>query len=105
MATNRNTQADIDWTNWTKETHRFENRLQDAYMGKALHADMSFYVESDRETIPAHSLIIAAASEVLERLIYGSGTLVNDDRLVTVPNCPLNEFNVLLRYLYTGESS
>lgn len=97
--------SDIDWNNRPKNpTNVFEDRLADAYMGKSLQSDMAFYVESDKTTIPAHSLIVSAASEVLEKLIHGTGSIVNTDRVVSVPDCPLEEFLVLLRYLYTGKT-
>lgn len=93
----------IDWNDRPKDPSRFEDRLADIYMGKSLKSDMSFYVESDDTTIPAHSFIVSAASEVLDKLIYGTGSIVNTDRVVKVPDCPKEEFLLLLRYLYTGK--
>lgn len=81
---------------------RFVDRLADAYMGNTLRSDMSFFVEMENLFIPAHANIMAAASEVMERLIYGTGSIVNTDRIVTVPDCSEEQFRLLLRYLYTG---
>lgn len=97
--------SDIDWKNRPKDAVIFEDRLADAYMGKSLKSDMAFYVDSDGTTIPAHSLIVSAASEELEKLIYGTGSIVNTDRVVNVPDCPEEEFLLLLRYLYTGKAT
>lgn len=94
--------SDIDWKTRTSGARDFSDRLADAYMGKTLKSDMTFFVESDNISIPAHSLIIAAASAVLERCIFGVGSIVNSDRVVTIADCPLNDFKVLLRYLYNG---
>lgn len=91
----------IDWNN----RGTFANRFADAFMGKALRSDMSFYLESARVSITAHTLIVSAASEVLDRIIFGSGSIANFDRVVKVPNCPDMEFRVLLKYLYTGIKS
>lgn len=85
-------------------SHSFEDRFADAYMGKTLQSDMTFFLESDSTLIPAHTLIVAASSVVLERLIHGTGTIVNTDRVVKVPDCPAAEFQILLYYIYTGKA-
>lgn len=94
--------SDIDWTNRTYDTRGFDNRLADAYLGKAVLSDMSFLVELDNISIPAHAIIIASASSVLERCIFGTGSIVNTERVVRIRDCPTDDFKVLLRYLYTG---
>lgn len=91
----------IDWKN--RSNDNFEYRLANAYMDKAFASDMSFFIESESITIPGHSFIIAPASEVLERLILGTGNIPNKERVITVLDCPLKEFKVLQRYLYTGK--
>lgn len=91
----------IDWKN--RSNGKFKNRFADAYLGKELGTDMTFFIESENISIPAHSLIIAAASEVLDKLICGTGDIVNEERVVSVPNCTSKEFNILLHYLYTGK--
>lgn len=95
----------IDWTNHTNGTNDFTNRLADAFMGNTLFSDMTFFLESDRISIPAHSLIVSAASPVLDRCLNGTGTgtIINTDRIITVPDCALDEFKVMLRYIYTGK--
>lgn len=100
MVNNRET---IDWTDRLDGKHSFVDRFADAYMGKTIQSDMTFVLESSGTLIPAHSWIICAASPVLERLVHGTGSIVNTDRVVTVPDCSLAEFNVLLRYLYSGK--
>lgn len=92
----------IDWTSHTDGTNEFCNRFADAFLGNTLYSDMSFFLEMDNTTIPAHALIVSAASPVLDRCINGSGNLVNNDRVIRVPDCPGAEFNVMLRYIYTG---
>lgn len=74
--------------------------LADAYMGKDLHSDVTFLLESDGTTIPAYSLIVSAVSEVLDKLIHGTGGIVNTEQVVNVPYCTRQEFLILLRYLY-----
>lgn len=44
-----------------------------ALLGNNLRSDMSFYVEHDNVSIPAHRLIVGSASAVLEAMVYGSG--------------------------------
>lgn len=44
-----------------------------ALLGNSLRSDMSFYVEHDNVSIPAHRLIVGSASAVLEAMVYGSG--------------------------------
>lgn len=95
--------GNIDWNGRNDGTMIFQDRLADAYMGKQLHSDMMFFVESENTYIPAHSLIVAAGSEVLERLVYGTGSIVNTDRVVQVPDCPVDAFKHILQYLYTGD--
>lgn len=94
--------TDIDWDDRKKDITKYEDRLADAYLGKTLQSDMTFLVELDGTAIPAHTLIVCAASQVLEKLIFGSGSLKNTGRVVKVSNCPKKEFMILLRSLYTG---
>lgn len=94
----------IDWSNNPNGTNHFDDRFADAYMGKTYLSDMSFFVELDQTSIPSHSFIVAPASKVLERCIFGTGSIANPDRVVKVRDCPLAEFHILLHYLYTGKA-
>lgn len=95
-------ETQIDWTNHTNGTNDFTNRLADAFMGNTLFSDMTFYLESEQISIPAHSLIVSAASPVLDRCL--NGTIWNADRIINILDCPLTDFMVMLRYIYTGKS-
>lgn len=98
-------ESQIDWSNQQMSTCKFVERLAVAYLDNSLHSDMSFYVDWENISVPAHSLIVAAASPVLERCVYGTGDIVNKERIIHVRNCTLAEFYVLLRYIYTGNSN
>lgn len=94
----------IDWTDRMDDHHSFECRFADAYMGKTFQSDMTFYVEKCGTSIPAHSLIVSAASKILERFVLNTNDGLRDTkRVVKVTDCPLDEFQVLLRYIYTGK--
>lgn len=94
----------IDWTDRLDDNHSYDDRFADAYMGKTFQSDMIFFLESCGTSIPAHTLIVSAASAVLERFVrQGSGGTGKTDRIVQVPDCSLAEFTVLLRYIYTGQ--
>lgn len=59
---------------------------------------MSIYVEKDGVSIPAHRLIVGAASAVLEAVVYGTGTLPGTDSLperptMTVKDCSAKHFH------------
>lgn len=96
----------IDWTGHKSDKlNHIGKRLANAYMGNAWQSDMTFLLESDDNiSIPGHSLIVAAASPVLERCVFGTGSIVNaGDCVIKIPDCPLAEFEVFLRFIYTGE--
>lgn len=71
------------------------------YLGNSLMADMSFYIASDAVSIPAHKLIVAAGSPVLEKFVHGSGQLVSASPVITVTGISSQGFFEVLRYLYT----
>lgn len=84
-----------DWKAPTSDDDR--NRLAVVYMGKDLSSDMSFLLESDGTRIPAHTLIVSAASEVLQQMI---DRCTDGEIVVQVPHCSREEFMLILRYLY-----
>lgn len=95
--------TEIDWSNRKADTSHYAKRLATAYIGNAWLSDMSFLLESDNTSIPGHSMIVAAASPVLEKCIFQIGGVLNTDGcVVTIPNCPLREFEIFLQYIYTG---
>lgn len=71
------------------------------YLGNSLMADMSFYIVSDGVSIPAHKLIVAAGSPVLEKFVHGSGQLVSASPVISVTGISSQGFFEVLRYLYT----
>lgn len=96
-------ETNIDWSTHKTDTDHFNKRLGIAYMGNSWLSDMTFLLELENVSIPGHSNIVAAASPVLEKCIFGTGTIVNKDRVVRIPDCSQQEFEVLLRYIYTGK--
>lgn len=92
----------IDWSTHKTDVNFYQKRFGNAYMGSHWLSDMSILLELEKQSIPAHSFIVAAASPVLEKCIFGTGNIVNTDRVIRIPDCTLSEFKVFLCYLYTG---
>lgn len=91
--------AELDWAALPA---RDELKHRNAgYLGNSLMADMSFYIASDGVSIPAHKLIVAAGSPVLEKFVHGSGQLVSASPVITVTGISSPGFFEVLRYLYT----
>lgn len=81
----------------------FNERFANEFMGKTLHSDMTFYVELDDALIPGHALIVSAASPMLDQFLSDHVDLAS--RIIKVANCPLKDFNVMLRYIYSGKKT
>lgn len=87
---------------WQRLPMRDELKHRNAgYLGNSLMADMSFYIVSDGVSLPAHKLIVAAGSPVLEKFVHGSGQLVLASPVITVTGISSHGFFEVLRYLYT----
>lgn len=93
----------IDWTGHKTDADYFTNRLANAYMFNRWQSDMSFFLELDNTTIPAHSLIVAASSPVLERIIFETDSVVKPNCVIKIQKCHLAEFEILLRFIYNGK--
>lgn len=66
-------------------------------------SDLSFYLPKEDLTVPAHSLILVAASPVLERCCYSSKGVRNGNTTITVPSyCSSRTFQIVLQYMYMG---
>ena len=64
-------------------------------------ADVTFVVEQER--IPAHRVILAARSEYFQALLYGG--LEETKQTEIALQVPLQPFQYLLRYIYSGSMS
>lgn len=68
-------------------------------VGNSLHSDFTFILEDNVE-IPAHTLIIGAASPVLDKIVYGTGTF-SPEISAFVDSISKESFMEMLRYMYT----
>lgn len=94
----------IDWTRPEHQSRQyFDVRLACHYLANVRHADMTFEIECEQVSVPAHRLIVGTASPFLDRLCNDVDRSV-DVCIVVGDNCKLAEFMVLLEYLYTGGS-
>lgn len=73
-----------------------------AFVSSAQYSDMHFHIEQENIDIPAHRVIVASASPVLDKLINGSGKLESSTR-IRVSDITANDFREILRYIYTDE--
>lgn len=97
----------IDWTCPKNARFNFGLRLANAFLANEWLADVFFYLPKEDRTIPAHSLILAAASPVLERFCFkndgSSVTGGSNSPIFTMPNdLPVDTFEIVLRFIYTG---
>lgn len=69
-------------------------------VGNKFGSDFTFIIEDDNAEIPAHKLIIALASPVLNRIVYGNETFAPTDTL-KVDGISKESFMEILRYIYT----
>lgn len=76
----------------------------DQLVGNKLHSDLEFLIEDDNFEIPAHKLIVAAASPVFDRMIYGTETFSPTD-VVKVDGISKDAFFQILRFIYTDKIS
>ncbi|KAH7721795.1 BTB/POZ domain-containing protein 6 [Aphelenchoides avenae] len=64
-------------------------------------ADVMFIVGDEKTRIPAHSNVLAAASDAFKAMFYGEFNREND---VEIPDASVGGFRSLLRYVYTDEA-
>lgn len=70
-------------------------------VGNKYGSDFTFIIEDDNNAeIPAHKLIVALASPVLERIVYGIETFCPTDS-ITVDGISKESFMQILHYIYT----
>lgn len=90
--------------------------MEDEYVSKPLNkrfahligspngADFWFDIQLDNKRIPAHKLFVAAGSDVLRKIIFGSeGCTSQAVESTTVDDITSIGFREILRYLYTDE--
>ena len=68
---------------------------------KKIHSDVTFLVGSEKVSVKAHKLILAAKSDVMERMLYGNWTESRQSE-VSLPKTDPTAFEALLEYIYTG---
>lgn len=96
----------IDWTTPSNARFDFSGRFTSAFLGNEWRSDVSFYIPLDDRTIPAHSLIVGAASPVLERCCFAPDGILNADSPITLPDyCSAETFEIVLRYIYSGATA
>lgn len=92
-------EPNINWETITDTSQR----LLHAFLANEWLSDISFYVSKDHLTVPAHSLIVAAASAKLEQACFQRKGTRNRNSTIVVPDfCSANTFHIVLRYLYMG---
>ncbi|KAH7721794.1 BTB/POZ domain-containing protein 6 [Aphelenchoides avenae] len=64
-------------------------------------ADVTFNVGDEQVRIPAHSQVLAGASDTFKAMFYGE---FNCEKEVEVPDASPDGFRALLRYVYTDEA-
>lgn len=97
-------ECSIDWSSPSNARFDFVQRLANAFLANEWRSDMSFYVPRDDRSFPGHSLIVGAASPMLERCCFKSSDgVLNADTIITLPDyCSAETMQIVLRYLYTG---
>lgn len=68
-------------------------------------SDFTFYVTEDDQAVPAHKIIIAAGSPVLNRIVYGHELAKSSGTSATVTEISTENFIELLRFLYTDTAN
>lgn len=71
-------------------------------VGNSLHADFAFIIEDDNVEIPAHKLIVATASPVLHKMVYGTDTFCSTNS-IKVSGITKESFLEILGYIYTDK--
>lgn len=71
-------------------------------VGNKHRSDFIFIIEDDDAEIPAHKLIVALASPVLDRIVYGNDTFSPADS-VKVDGISKESFMQILLYIYTDD--
>lgn len=88
--------------NWTRRD--FSNRLANAFAANEWKSDMTFFVPAENQSIPAHSLLVAAASPMLERCCVDYDGSVTVGAIITIPDhCSATNCRIVLRYIYSGD--
>ncbi|XP_037031459.1 uncharacterized protein LOC119070981 [Bradysia coprophila] len=73
-------------------------------VGNKICSDLLFVIEDTNEEIPAHKLIVALASPVLHKIVFGNETFPPSD-IITVDGISRENFMEILLYIYTDRIS
>ncbi|XP_037031458.1 uncharacterized protein LOC119070979 isoform X2 [Bradysia coprophila] len=69
-------------------------------VGNTFCSDLLFVINETKEEIPAHKLIVALASPVLHKIVFGNETFPPSD-IITVDGISRENFMEILLYIYT----
>lgn len=75
----------------------------DNLLGNKFRSDLTFIIEDDKSEIPAHKLIIALASPVFDRIVYGLDTKFSPSDVIKVRGITRDAFMQILRHVYTDK--
>ncbi|CAF0902528.1 unnamed protein product, partial [Brachionus calyciflorus] len=81
------------------------DRLNFLYLNENL-ADVYFFVgkQNDQiERIPAHKLVLSIGSPVFMAMFYGTGSQMQSNKEIEIPDADPISFKNMLKYLYTDE--
>ena len=70
------------------------------------HTDVTFTLTDEDGTchkIPAHRLVLASQSEYFDRMLFGEMREAQPGVEIPLPDTPLEAFQLLLKYAYTGQ--
>lgn len=99
-------EASIVWTSpKTNARVSYGSRFSNAFLANSWRADVSFFLPKDKLTIPAHSVIVAAASPKLERLCFeADGSIPNGIISIVMPeDYTIDMFEIVLRFIYNED--
>lgn len=95
----------VNWNSPTNARNDFAARYANALFLNEWKSDISFHVSMENRTFPAHALIVAFASPVLERHCFPRKGERRNTNMFTLPyDCSADDFVIVLRYLYTGDA-
>ncbi|GBF96006.1 hypothetical protein Rsub_08821 [Raphidocelis subcapitata] len=76
--------------------------LGDEYVNSRTLSDVTFSVEG--RPFYAHRIALLASSDAF-RAMFGGGYREKDSALIDIPNIPYGVFEIMMRYIYTGQAA
>lgn len=87
---------------WQVESPCVKNRLRGLFNNE-LYSDFTFIILEDNVRIPAHKIIVSAASAVFERIACGRTNHFTPNTTAEVEGISSDSFLEILRYIYTDD--